>query len=58
MILEMIQVKKVKWCMNKTQFKISQIVHFWLAQLDKHQTSKPFMISVIGSMPTGNLNFC
>ena len=40
LILEMIRVQYMKWYMKQTSLKGSQVVHIWLAQLDKHETSK------------------
>ena len=31
----------------------SSTYRIWLAQLDKHQTFKPVMVSVVGSIPPG-----
>ena len=57
MILEMIQVQKVKWYMKQTS---SKVAHGWLAHMDRHPTSKPVMLSAMSSTPIGgnfSLNF-
>ena len=38
---------------TKFSLKISYSTHACLAQLDQHQTSKPVMVSVVSSSPTG-----
>ena len=39
---------------TKFSLKISYSTHACLAQLDKHQTCKPMMVSVVSSSPTGD----
>ena len=38
---------------TKFSLKISYSTHACLAQLDRHQTCKPVMVSVVSSSPTG-----
>ena len=43
---------------TKFSLKMSYSTHAYLAQLDRHQTCKPVMVSVVSSNPTaGNLIF-
>ena len=39
---------------TKLSFKISYSTHVYLAQLDRHQTCKPVMVSVVSLSPTGD----
>ena len=36
------------WRMKNLQLKVCQVAHVWLAQLDKHETSDPVMVSGVG----------
>ena len=38
---------------TKFNLRISYSAHVWLAQLRRHQTSKPVIVSVVSSIPTG-----
>ena len=53
MILELILVPNVKWYMKQTSVKC-QVAHVSVAYLDKHSTLDPVMVSVVGSIPTGD----
>ena len=50
--LEMIQVQCELVCETRFSLKISYSTHVCLAQLDKYQTCKPVMVSVVSSIPT------
>ena len=40
---------------NKPQFKVCQVAQASVAYLDKHSTLDPVMVSVLSSIPTGQL---
>ena len=55
MILEMIQIQKVKLCMKQTSVSNTCLD----GTIGKHKTSKPVMIKVVDLIPTdGNFVIC
>ena len=53
MILELIQVRKVKWYIKQFSVKGLQSNTCLLLKLDMPQTSELVMVSVVRSIPTG-----